>query len=343
VNPPKKRSKENVALPKRWRWQHNALYYLVPPNQREVWDNKTWFRLGKTLAEAHRTFSKRIYKGAEVITIGDLLDRFEWEHLPTLAPATQKYYKFGLPMVRKVFATNPVAVDSVEPCHAYQMTDFLVRTESPKKAKQAVECLSSALTFAVRKGVIKRNTLIGQFKKPTTQGRTREVTDQELISFAMTLPRKWQLYLSLKLHTKGRRKGELLRVMRSDMTEEGIVFTNNKRDSDRFIVEWTSPLRKLVTEIIDIHPTRIGDCHLFFGKGFVPYIKEDGTTSGFDTMWQRYMRKAIKNETITERFTEHDLRAKAVEDETLDVASRLLRHTSTQVTAKHYRRKPEKL
>ena len=41
-----------------------------------------------------------------------------------------------------------------------------------------------------------------------------------------------------------------------------------------------------------------------------PYIKPNGTTSGFDSIWQRYMCKAIKEGVVTERFTEHDLRTK---------------------------------
>ncbi|MDO8863153.1 hypothetical protein Q6D67_15710 [Haliea sp. E1-2-M8] len=50
------------------------------------------------------------------------------------------------------------------------------------------------------------------------------------------------------------------------------------------------------------------------------------------------MRKAVDTGILKESFTEHDLRAKAVEGESLEVASKLLRHTSTQVTQKHYRR-----
>lgn len=343
---PKQRLPENSSLPKRWARKNGSFYYLVPPNQKHLWDNKSWFRLGNTLAEAHRTFSERLHRSdTKVITMQDLLDRFEFEYLSTLKPATQKYYFYALPMVRRVFTTHVVPVALIEPCHAYQMTEFLERTESKKKAKQAAECLSSALSYAVRLGVIKANPLIGQFRKPSTAGRNREVSNEELIAFAGTLPRKWQLYISLKLHTRGRRKGELLRIQHSHLTEAGITFTNNKRNTDRFLVKWTAPLRKIVTEVVELHPAPKPnhDAYLFSGKGGEPYIKEDGTTSGFDTMWQRHIRKAVDTGVITERFTEHDLRAKAVEDETLEVASRLLRHTSTQVTAKHYRRKPEQI
>ena len=339
---PKPRLKENRRLPKRWVTKHGAFYYMVPPGEREHWDGKAWFKLGRSLAEAHRTFSERmVVKGTQIVTMQDLLDRFEFERMPQLAPATQKYYLYALPMVRKVFTTHPFPVAQVEPHHAYAMVEHLTKTESPKKSKQAAECLSSSLSYAVRLGVIKANPLIGQFKKPSTPGRKRSLTDTEIIQFSQILPRKWQLYVMLKLHSHGRRKGELLSLRQTDVSTTGVIFTNNKRKTDQFIVKWTPPLRKIITEINELHADIPGD-HLFRTRTGEPYIKPDGLTSGFDSIWGRYMRKAV-SQGLCEHFTEHDLRAKAVENESLDVASRLLRHTSTQVTQKHYRRKPEEL
>ena len=337
------RLKENQALPKRWARKHNAIYYRVPPGEVHLWDNKSWFRLGKSLAEAHQTFSQRLYQsGATVLTMQDLLDKFEFEYMPKLKPATQKYYLYALPMLRQGFTQSKILVSQVQPHHAYEMVEFLERTESTKKAKQAAECLSSSLSYAVKLGVISRNPLIGQFKKPSTKGRSRAVTDEELIAFSSLLPRKWQLYLSLKLHSRGRRKGELLSVTRKNLTASGILFVNNKRTSDSFVITWTPTLRQIITEILELHPSDSPEAHLFYGRGEKPYIKPDGQTSGFDSIWQRYMKKAVAAG-LCEHFTEHDLRAKAVEDESLEVASRLLRHTSSQVTMKHYRRKPEEL
>jgi hypothetical protein len=121
-------------------------------------DNKSWFRLGGTLAEAHQTFSQRIYVSPDtVITMQDLFDKFEFEYLPKLKPATQKYYIYALPMLRKIFTTTRIPVKLIEPHHAYAMSEHLIKTESAKKSKQAAECLSSALSFAVKLGVIKAN------------------------------------------------------------------------------------------------------------------------------------------------------------------------------------------
>lgn len=348
---PQQRLPENQPLPKRWKWQHGALYYRVPVRDKHLWDGKSWFRLGESLAQAHTTFAERLQKesSTSVHTMQDLLDKFEFEHLPTLKPGGRKYYIYALPMVRKVFTTHPVPVKLVEPHHAYQMTEYLVKTESTKKAKQAAECLSSALSFAVRHGIIPRNPLIGQFKKPSTDASDREITDEELIAFAETLPRKWQLYISLKLQTHGRRKAEMFNIQRKDILDTGLLFVNNKRITDRFIVKWTPVLGDIVTEILELHPSWYPELDpakdttpLFYTRQKKAYIDKNGETSGFNSIWYRRMKSATKAG-LCEWFTEHDIRAKAVEDETEDVASRLLRHTSKQVTRKHYRRKAEQL
>ncbi|MDC0068377.1 hypothetical protein OAL10_06245 [Gammaproteobacteria bacterium] len=52
------------------------------------------------------------------------------------------------------------------------------------------------------------------------------------------------------------------------------------------------------------------------------------------------MTKAIKETDLIEKFTEHDLRAKASSDLDTDFdAQKLLAHSSASLTNKHYRRR----
>tara|TARA_B100001093_G_scaffold514927_1_gene590094 strand:- start:121 stop:351 length:231 start_codon:yes stop_codon:yes gene_type:complete len=68
---------------------------------------------------------------------------------------------------------------------------------------------------------------------------------------------------------------------------------------------------------------------------------EVGTTSNFNSQWQRAKQKALKNG-LTESFTEHDLRAKTASYlENLEQAAQLLQHTSLSTTQRIYRRKPD--
>jgi len=56
------------------------------------------------------------------------------------------------------------------------------------------------------------------------------------------------------------------------------------------------------------------------------------------------MDRVIKRTKVTERFHEHDLRAKVASDsDTLQEASDRLAHSSTQTTKDIYRRKPTKV
>ncbi len=59
-------------------------------------------------------------------------------------------------------------------------------------------------------------------------------------------------------------------------------------------------------------------------------------------MWARFMDRLLAETKVTERFTEHDLRAKAGSDaETLEQAQALLAHASPATTKRIYRRKAE--
>ena len=77
--------------------------------------------------------------------------------------------------------------------------------------------------------------------------------------------------------------------------------------------------------------------YLFATREGQPYIKADGSTSGFDSIWQRYMRNALKEGVISERFTEHDLRTKRASEMSLKDAQALLRHTNPDTTRRNYR------
>lgn len=340
---PKKRRPENKPLPSRWTWKGGSIYYIVPPGDEHLWDGKKWFRLGKSLKEAHKAYADRIDDPAiDVFTMEDLFYRFEFDYLPTKARATENYYLDALALLRPIFCNQPNPVDAIKPKHAYKMMDHIKKHHSAKRANQCFECLSSALTQAVRWGSIDRNPMIGTVRKFSLGSASKPVKDKDILGFCQVLPRKWQLYIMFKLHTKGRRKGEILRVMTDDLTDDGIRFVNNKNPDDIFTVGWTPELRLIVKEILESHPPRIGNRPLFFGRRYRPYINAEGKANGFDAIWGRYMRKAVSLG-LCERFREHDLRGKAVEHLPLEVASAKLRHSSTSITSKHYRPGGEKI
>jgi len=79
---------------------------------------------------------------------------------------------------------------------------------------------------------------------------------------------------------------------------------------------------------------------LFLTRDGNGYVAADGTTSGFDSQWQRFMEKVVA--AGVPRFTEHDLRAKVASDSPdIETARGRLGHTSATTTRNIYHRKDE--
>jgi len=71
-------------------------------------------------------------------------------------------------------------------------------------------------------------------------------------------------------------------------------------------------------------------------------VATKGTNNAFDSLWARFMSKALTETALVERFQERDLRAKSASDEdSLEAASKRLGHTQQEITKLVYRRKGE--
>jgi integrase len=144
-------------------------------------------------------------------------------------------------------------------------------------------------------------------------------------------------YVVLKLLT-GLRRGDLLRLKVSDLRENGIHVETSKTKK-QIVITWTAELKEAVEAAIAARPkdlvpwifcTRTGDC----------YVKADGSANGFDSLWQRFMLRAVAKTKLEYRFQEKDLRKKTASDMPLEHAKFLLGHVSQSTTAKHYRLLP---
>lgn len=102
-------------------------------------------------------------------------------------------------------------------------------------------------------------------------------------------------------------------------------------------------MRQAVDGVIAIRPKDIAPW-LFCTRRGKPYIAPNGSATAWESMWQRFMTKVVKEKKIKERFTEHDLRAKCASDATsLEHAQALLAHADSSTTKRIYRRKPERV
>jgi hypothetical protein len=91
---------------------------------------------------------------------------------------------------------------------------------------------------------------------------------------------------------------------------------------------------KHLRRCFDVHMQPAGPPWLFCTRRGESYVKPNGTANGWDSLWQRFMAKVLKQTQVGERFTEHDLRAKCASDApSLERAQQLLAHADKALTA----------
>src|SRR5262245_48531609 len=105
---PRPRKPNHRGLPARWMFQHGAYFYYVPRGLEAQWDGKRLFRLGATLPEAYKKWAARIGEPDGARTIGELLDRYALEVVPTKAPKTQAENARHIDRLRSVFGAVPL-------------------------------------------------------------------------------------------------------------------------------------------------------------------------------------------------------------------------------------------
>ena len=121
-----------------------------------------------------------------------------------------------------------------------------------------------------------------------------------------------QSYIRLKLLT-GLRRSDLLRLQVSSCREDGIHVRTNKTGK-AVIYTWTPELRAAIEGAKAARPVHIAP-FLFPGRKGQGYVDEEtGLCSGWKSMWQRFMDRVLRETKVTERITEHDLRAKCASD-----------------------------
>lgn len=356
---PKPRKPENKGLPARWQIEHGSYFYHVPPGLEPMWDGKKKFRLGKTLAEAYRAWTERIEASEKAETVAQLLDRYALEVIPEKKPTTRAGNLLAIATLRKVFGSLPL--DAITPRHVYLFVDRRRKKKTNEKGKtvggltvahREVEVLSHAYTKAVEWGYLNSHPFKSEVRLEGEKARNRYIEDWEIIE-CLGLQSKQKkgsvhaihAYMRLKLMT-GMARGDLLRLTASNLKDDGIHIKRHKTaDSTgkQTIYEWTPELMAAVEMAKQARPAL--SPFLFCNRKGEGYIDEStGLAHGWDSMWGRFMDRVLAETKITERFTEHDLRAKCASDaDSLEHARALLSHADARTTEAIYRRKPERV
>lgn len=339
----RKRNRENIGLPNRWRHYHGAYFYQVPEGQEHHWDGKKQFRLGKTLSEAYKSFGERVATHSSVSTMEHLFDRYLSDVLSSKAPATQRSNQISLRRLRGFFGSNQIA--RIRPKHIYQFRDMCTQKHGPISANRDLEVLSHSFTKAIEWGAIDEHPMAGKkVVKNPSQKRTRYVEDWELEQFLSVASPFLVAYVRLKL-ILGLRKGDMLSIKLEDISDDGLQVIPRKTAKHigkPVIYSWSQTLRHRVNHALLCRP-RPTSQYLFCTRSGSAYIDQNGLTSGFDSIWQRAMKRALMQTSLEVRFTEHDLRAKVASDTSPKHAQVLMGHSSAKTTEQIYRRKATRI
>jgi len=250
------------------------------------------------------------------------------EELPKKAKATRKSRMQEFKPILKVF--GHMGGDDIAPHHVWNYYRERGETE---QAKHEVRALSALLTFGRRIGACTRENPCFGLRLAGNPPRDRYVTDDEFLIVRNLAPEMIGLAMDIA-YLCGFRKGDILKLERKHITDEGIAIDTNK-DRKLSLIEWNDELHATIDAAFRV-PPRV--------RQYV-ICRRDGkryTADGFGAMWQRLMDKAMENG-LTERFTFNDLRAKSASDaKTDEEASARLNHTSVAITRRVYRRLPRR-
>lgn len=324
VRPREKRT----GLPECVYKKHNAYYYVK---------GGKWTRLGKTEAEMYKALAKLKGQARGEPGMKLLFDRYAKDVLTKKHQKTREEQEKQLVLLRAVY--DKMEPGAVQPKHVAQYLDKRGQT-APVAANREIALLSHVFKKAIRWGIVSLNPCTG-VERNEEKPRDRYVEDWEFAAVYQRAPEHLQIIMDLAYIT-GQRQADLLNIRLQDLTDEGILFKQAKTGA-KLCVEWSDSLRSVIDRAKAIEKD-VASMWLISNKKGQRY-----TSSGIQTAWQRLMVDCLATQdkdgnkiepVIRERFTFHDIRAKARSD---GEDKALLGHADPAKMARTYQRKAVKV
>lgn len=312
--------------------KRTTTYYTIDRHNKYI-------NLGHDLREAKRQLLELEGEAPEPGSIADYLDdliKTRWKLVAKkkLATRTVETNESEAEQLKEAF--GKMKPEAIKPSHVYLYLHKYRGAESPVRANREIALFSTLFNGLLGTGVVDRNPCVG-VERNTEIPRDRLVSDKEFKSFLKYCWRHGDAGRRIALagyiaYITGKAQGQILRLNRGQLTKDGIAFAKRKRGAETLVL-WTPLLRKLIKASIDM-PCTIDPLYVIHSQAGTPY-----TTSGFKALWHRRMGEwcALGHE----RFTFHDLRAKAVTDMTEQgrKASDLTGHRQESTIASVYDRR----
>lgn len=314
--------------PKRWTRKNGAIWYVVPPKQKDRWEGRSWYRLGATEIEAWRTWFARteVPEGAPT-TLKQAVLKYRGEVLPDLSPSTQRQYSALLVKIEAGF--GHMRPTDVRPAMIYAARSKMARVQG----NRMVAVFSALMSACIRWGALDRNPC-REVKRNKEEARKRYVSDQELADFLSSSSSPViHAWVGLKQVT-GLRQGMMLALDEGAWDSRRGELTVDAAKGGLDAVYYGGRLREAVETVLALPHPRTGP--LFRNRSGERY-----TSDGFRSLWQYAMAVYLKAHPEAERFTEHDIRAKVSSDaDSVEQAQAMMGHRDQKTTVRVYRRKP---
>lgn len=310
---------DTQKLPKGMYEKHGA-FYLVRKGK--------WHRLGADLSTALSTYSLLQSSGGEPGSLAALVDEALNEKSSSVKKVTMLRYRCIAQRLAKVFAEfTPSQVRPVD------IARFLSSLRScPNTGNHALTVLRITYEYALERQLVESNPCAG-IKRLSEGKRDRLLTADEIQRILDNSGPRLQCIIEMCIRT-GQRINDVLKIKRSDLTEEGISVTAMKTGK-RLVIGWTPELRETVERAKSLTNGSVTGLTLFQNSLGRPFH--------YATLllhWHAALKAAgVKDARI------HDLRAYAatVADAQGLNATALLGHSSASTTARYLRDKRPKL
>lgn len=285
--------------------KRKCTYYTIDRHNKYI-------NLGHDLREAKKQLLELEGEAPEQGTVADHLDdliatRRKLVRARKLSNRTLESNESEVIHLKKAF--GKMRPESVKPPHIWLYLHKHRGAEAPVRANREIALLSAMFNGLLGAGLIDRNPCVGVERNDEIP-RDRAISNEELRSFMKYCWRRGEAGKRIALaayiaYLTGKAQGQILTLKRHQLQREGIIFDKRKRGAATLVL-WTKRLRRAVQESIDMPST--GDpLYVVHNQSGQPY-----TASGFKALWHRHMGEwCAKGH---ERFTFHDLRAKAVTD-----------------------------
>lgn len=311
-------------LPANVRRKHGAYYYVRAGK---------WTRLGSTLSEALRAYAAMMRAesvGGAPRSINELLDKFLVEEVAKKRPKTVEMYTRCVAHLRGPLVE--FGVDDLEADDATALFRHIAKERGGTTANQCRATLSAAFSFAIERGLAKRNPVkdTKRIKVPT---RTRYLEHAELQKLAEAGSPAVRAVI-LVAYATAQRISDVLQLA-VEQQDKDFVTLRQLKTGHRVKLRRNEALTAALKEAKELSTGALWrddakPATIIFNRLGKPY-----TLDGFEKLWQRARAKAgVKDAHI------HDIRATALTDaEEIGLDAQKLAGHASRVTTERYIKK----